>query len=323
AAAPPPVPAAAPPPVPAAAPPPPPVAEASLPHASAPPPVPAAAPHAPPVAAPPPPPKAAKKAKQSKQAQAERQEKKFKKAWYEEFFDDDFLRTLPFMTRASCIKEAGYISKRLELGPGQRVLDIGCGYGRHAIELAASKLQVTGIDISLPLLIKAAELTRGEGVEVDFLHQDMREMTFTEEFDGAYCVMTSFGYFDDEANEEVIHRVFKALKPGARFLMEVINRDFVLGDLPSRVWWEGDECIVMDEVEFNFHTSRIISKRSVAFGDGHSIKHDLSIRAYSLHELSSLLLGVGFEVSSVTGSVSTPDRFFGQYSPYLIIVAKK
>ena len=254
---------------------------------------------------PPPPPSVSREAPRSK--------KKFRKAWYEE----------PFMTRTVCVKEAAFIMSRLELGPGNRVLDIGCGYGRHAIELAASKISVTGIDTSLPLMIKAAELSRDQGVEVDFMHQDMREMTFDSEFDGAYCMMTSFGYFDDEANQDVIRRVFCALKPGGRFLLEVINRDFVLGDLPSRVWWEGGECVVMDEVEFNFLTSRIVSKRSVVFADGRSVNHDLSIRAYCLHELGRLLSEQGFKVSSVTGSMSTQDRFFGQYSPYLIILAQK
>ncbi len=202
--------------------------------ATSPPPVPPASAEAGPeaaAAAPPPVPK-----------QKTKKKKKFRKPWYEEFFDDDYLRTLPYMTEAVTAKEAAYLAERLQLPEKARILDVGCGYGRHAIELARSGHEVTGLDTSLPLLIKAAEITREAGVEVNFMHQDMREMTFTDEFDGAYCVMTSFGYFDDDTNYDVLQRVYRAIRPGGRFFLEVINRDFILHDLPSRVWWEGDDC---------------------------------------------------------------------------------
>ena len=273
-----------------------------------------AAARAPAHAAPPPaPPKEKRKSKK----------KRFKKPWFEDFFDDDYLRTLPFMTPASSAKEAEYIRDNLALPPESRVLDVGCGYGRLAVEFAKAGYNVTGLDTSLPLLIKAAEATRETGVEVDFMHQDVREMPFDSEFDGVFCVLTSFGYFDDETNGEVIRGIFKALKPGGKFFLEVINRDYILSDLPSRIWWEGDECVVMDEVEFNFLTSRIESKRSVVFADGRSVNRDLSIRAYCLHELGRLLHGSGFKVVSVTGNIHTQNRFFGPHSPYLIILSQK
>jgi ubiquinone/menaquinone biosynthesis C-methylase UbiE len=62
---------------------------------------------------------------------------------------------------------------------------------------------VTGLDLSLPLLIRAADAARRIGVAVNFVHGDMREMSFDAEFDGAYCVFTSFGYFDDDTNRNV------------------------------------------------------------------------------------------------------------------------
>jgi len=301
----------------AAAVPPPPPAEAQAKEAAKPPPPPEASVKAEGVAEQPPPPPA--EAREGKK----KRKKRFKKPWFEEFFDDDYLRTLPYMTDAMTAKESKFIEEHLSLQPKQTVLDIGCGYGRHAIQLAKQGYEVTGIDTSLPLLIKAAEFTREVGTEVNFMHQDMREMTFEDEFDGAYCVMTSFGYFDDDSNRDVLQRIFRAVRPGGRFLLEAINRDFILRDLPSRVWWEGDDCVVMDEVEFNFLSSRVVSKRSVVFSDGRSINHDLSIRAYCLHELGRLLHSCGFKVRSITGNHSTESRFFGTDSPYLIILSEK
>jgi len=289
--------------------------------AAGPPAVPAPAAPAAPAAPPAPPTPAAAAAAVA--ATKKKRPKKFKKPWFEEFFDDDYLRTIPFMTPSYTVKEMQYIRSHLDLPAGAKLLDVGCGYGRLAIEFARVGYEVTGLDTSLPLMFKAAEASTDAGVEVNFMHQDMREMSFDNEFDAVYCVMTSFGYFDDETNRDVVGRMFRALKPGGKLFIEVINRDFILNDLPSRVWWEGDDCVVMDEVEFNFLTSRIVSKRSVVFSDGRSVNHDLSIRAYCLHELGRLLHNAGFRVSSVTGNINTDNRFFGQHSPYLIVLSEK
>ena len=98
----------------------------------------------------------------------------------------------------------------------------------------------------------------------------MRELPFDRKFDGAYCMLTSFGYFDEDANLKVAEGVARALKPGGRFLLDIVNRDYVVSDLPTRIWWEGVGCVVLEEVDFNFHTSRIVTRRSVVFEDGRS-----------------------------------------------------
>src|SRR6185312_15567104 len=76
-------------------------------------------------------------------------------------------------------------------------------------------------------------------LSVNFVHADMREMAFEKQFDGAYSMLTSFGYFDEETNLRVAERIGRALKPGGRFLLDILNRDYVVADLPVRVWWEG------------------------------------------------------------------------------------
>jgi SAM-dependent methyltransferase len=115
---------------------------------------------------------------------------------------------------------------------------------------------VTGLDLSLPLLIRAADESQRRALSVNFVHADMREMAFDSQFDGAYCVLSSFGYFDEETNLKVATSICRALKPGGRFLLDTLNRDYIVSDLPTRVWWEGDGCVVLEEVDFNFHTSR-------------------------------------------------------------------
>ena len=151
----------------------------------------------------------------------------------------------------------------------------------------------------------------------------MREIDFESQFDGAYCLFSTFGYFDDDTNKKTIGNIARALKPGGRVIFEVLNRDYIIADLPTRVWWEGDGCVVLEEVEFNYFSSRIQSNRSVVFDDGRQVEQEISVRAYSLHELGKLLHTVGFRVLEVSGSVHTRGRFFGNESRHIIVVAEK
>ena len=245
------------------------------------------------------------------------------KPWYEEVFDEDYLRTLPFMTAEQTLREVDFIESSLAVSKGAQVLDIGCGYGRHAIELVQRGLTVTGLDLSLPLLIRAADEAQRRALSVNFVHSDMRGLAFDREFDGAYCMLSTFGYFDEESNLKVAEGIARALKPGGRFLLDVVNRDYIVGDLPARIWWEGEGCVVLEEVEFNFNTSRILTHRSVVFEDGRQLDHEISVRAYSLHELGKLFRQTGFRVIDVAGSIYTPSRFFGAASRNLIILAER
>jgi SAM-dependent methyltransferase len=245
------------------------------------------------------------------------------KPWFEEVFDEDYLRTLPFMRADQTLREVEFISSALTAAPGAEILDVGCGYGRHAIELVQRGYNVTGLDLSLPLLIRAADEAQRRSLSVNFVHADMREMAFEKQFDGAYSMLTSFGYFDEESNLRVAERIGRALKPGKRFLLDIINRDYVVADLPVRVWWEGTGCVVLEEVDFNFHTSRINTHRSIVFEDGRQLEQELSVRAYSLHEIGRLLRQAGFRVIDVSGGLATRGDFFGSASRNLLIVAEK
>ena len=249
--------------------------------------------------------------------------KKRLKPWFEEVFDENYLRTLPFMTAQQTLRETAFVKEVLSPPAEGEVLDIACGYGRHAIELSQRGFRVTGLDLSLPLLIRAADEAQRRALSVNFVHADMREMAYDSQFDAAYCVLTSFGYFDEETNLRVATSICRALKPGGRFLVDTINRDYIVSDLPSRVWWEGDGCVVLEEVDFDFHTSRVLIRRSIVFGDGRQVENEISIRAYSLHELGRVLRRAGFQVLEVSGSLENKEPFLGAASRHVVLVCER
>jgi ubiquinone/menaquinone biosynthesis C-methylase UbiE len=252
-----------------------------------------------------------------------RPKKRRLRAWFEEIFDEDYLRTLPFLTAHTTQREAAYLIEALGLRPGQQVLDLGCGYGRHAMELAARGINVLALDLSLALLVRGMDEAGRRGLNINFVHGDMRELAYDAQFDGAYCIFSTFGFFDDDTNKRVAQGLARSLKPGGRLVLEILNRDYIIADLPTRVWWEGDSCVVLEEVDFNYFNSRILSQRQIVFEDGRQVEQEISIRAYSLHEVGKLLHGAGFRVLQVSGGMSARGRFFGKDSRQIIVVAEK
>ncbi len=249
--------------------------------------------------------------------------KKRVKPWWEELFNDDYLRTVGTIKDAEIAAEATFIEESLGVARGATVLDLACGTGRHAIELAKRGYQVIGFDLSLAMLARASDEAQERNQKLNFVQGDMREMTFEDAFDGVYCWQTSFGFFEEEKNAAVVGKVHKALKKGGQFLLDVLNRDQIARNTPSLVWFEGDGCICMDEVHLDFITSRLRVKRTMMMDDGRSKEIEYSIRVYSLHELGKLLNDAGFRVAEVTGRIQTPGVFFGGESPSIIILAEK
>jgi SAM-dependent methyltransferase len=257
------------------------------------------------------------------EALSQRPRKKRLKPWFEEAFDEDYLRTLPFLTPEQTLREVEFLKDSFRLPRDAELLDVGCGYGRHAIELGQGGYRVTGIDLSLPLLIRAADEAQRRSLSVNFVHADMREMAFDAQFDGAYSFLTSFGYFDEETNLKVAASVQRALRPGGKFLLDTMNRDYIVADLPTRVWWEGEGCVVLEEVDFNYQTSRLMVRRSVVFQDGRQVEHEMSIRVYSLHELGKLLRQAGFRILEVSGGIATRGNFFGAASRSVMVLCER
>ncbi len=247
---------------------------------------------------------------------------KKKGSWWEDFFNDDYLRTVPSPNPKQVRRQCDFIEQRLGLVPGATLLDVGCGLGLHAVELTRRGFVVVGLDLSLPMLSRAADEAQDNGFKINFLHADMREMSFESAFDAVLSWGTTFGYFEDEVNRTVLDRMHRALKPGGLMLLDVVNRDYVVRSQPNNVWFEGDGCVVMEETQCNYITSRLHVKRTVMLDDGRQRESAYSVRLYSLHELGQML-HQKFRVVEVSGRESTPAVYFGADSPRTIVVAER
>jgi len=243
--------------------------------------------------------------------------------WYEHFFGEAYLRTVRAATPREVGVECDFIERALRVPVGCRVLDVGCGLGVQTVELASRGYHLVGLDISRTMISRARDEAEDRGLHIDFLRGDMREMVFEEPFDALLCWGTTFGYFDEDDNERTIRRFHRALKPNGVLLLDVVNRDFMIGSQPNQVWFEVDGAVCMEETDFDYEKSRLRVKRRVASHSGQQNDRLYSIRLYALHEMCSLLERNGFRVDAISGREATLGVFFGVHSPKMIIRAER
>lgn len=243
--------------------------------------------------------------------------------WYERFFGEAYLRTVRTATPKEVALECDFIERAVRVPVGARVLDAGCGLGAQTVELAARGYHMVGLDISSTMVSRARDEAVDRGLQIDFVQGDMRDIAFEEPFDALLCWGTTFGYFTEEENEEAVRQFHQALKPNGTLLLDVVNRDFLIGSQPNQVWFEVDGAVCMEETDFDYESSRLRVKRRVASHSGQQNDRHYSVRLYALHEIRALLERNGFRVDEISGREATLGIFFGVHSPKMIIRAER
>lgn len=238
-------------------------------------------------------------------------------AWWEDYFDEDFIRIYqPLLPPEAAVAEAESVAGILELSEGARLLDLGCGWGRHAVELAALGFRVTGVDLSEVLLRAARSESAARGLEVAWVGGDVRELPYHQEFEAVVSLFSSMGYFPSEADDlRVLEGVQRALAPGGRLLVETMHRDLIARQYAERDWWRGpDGEPVFVEREFDAVTG--ISREWLRWGE---VEKYHEIRVRSAPEWQVLLERAGFVVEEWWGGWDLEP--FTHESERLIIVA--
>jgi SAM-dependent methyltransferase len=225
--------------------------------------------------------------------------------WYDEFFGDDWLAIArsvedPERTR----RQVDFLVERLGLAPGARVLDLACGHGRHAVELASRGVRVTGLDLSEPSLALARERAAARGVELELVQGDMRELPWRDEFDAVVNLWTAFGYFAEEADDaRVLAAVRTALHPGGSFLLDTLNLFSLARGFQEHGWQElEDGRIMLEDRSYDHLTGRSSATWTLIGADGSRRPYSHSLRVYTLPELDRLLDQAGLDIVETWGS---------------------
>jgi len=152
------------------------------------------------------------------------------KQWYEELFENYGRKYDNENFAQGTIKECDFIEQEIGYNQSLKILDLGCGTGRHSIELAKRGYSLTGIDLSKSLLERAFEKANEQNVKIDFIQADARELNFSEEFDivimlceGAFPLMET-----DEMNFQILKNASNALKSKGKIIFTTLNGLFPL-----------------------------------------------------------------------------------------------
>ena len=236
--------------------------------------------------------------------------------WYKTFFGEDYLHLYePVLTSDRTQRDVEGIVNLLALPQGSSILDLCCGHGRHAIPLAQQGYKVTGQDLSEVFLREAEKEALAKGVHVDWLHGDMRNIPFEDEFDAVINIFTSFGYLENQdEDQQVLQQVCKALKPGGLFLLEILHREGLMRRFsPHMIEHYPEGLIVLEERSFDLLTSRNEVKITMIDLEGGRKEYKYSHRVYTLTELVQMLAVAGLQVKAYfgawDGSALTIDNF--------------
>jgi len=199
--------------------------------------------------------------------------------WYKEFFEEMGIEYEDYPFTQNTENEVNWMVREYLTNPEMKILDVGCGTGRHAINLATKGYKnITGIDLSPGMIRAAREAAKEKNVSIDFRVCDARELPFENEFDAALCLCEgAFGLLENDAeNYKILRAVHKALKKHGIFILTTLN--------------------LFRDAEFDPMTCRVSMEMEITRKDGQRKVINCSDRSYSFPELKWVLEQLGFEV---------------------------
>jgi SAM-dependent methyltransferase len=242
--------------------------------------------------------------------------------WYEQFFGREWLQVAIDDSERTA-REVAFIEEHLRLEPGSAVLDLACGHGRHAIELARRGYRVTGYDLSEPSLDRARQEAAEAGADVEWVRGDMRRLAYDARFDAAVNLFNSFAYFDEEADDRrVVAGIARALRPGGAFLLETINPTGLLSRFRAQNWEMLDDgTLLAEERGYDVRRGRSWALWVFVRPDGERSELRHSIRLYTYPELAGLLRAEGLEPEAEWGGYDGSELTYESFR--LVVLARK
>ena len=229
-----------------------------------------------------------------------------KRQWYEILFENYGEKYDQESFTQGTQGECDFIEKELNFDKNLKILDVGCGTGRHAIELTKRGYTVTGIDLSESQLEKARKKAKEQGLTIRFQQMDARTLTFEHEFDVA--IMLCEGGFPlmetDEMNFKILQSVTRSLKETAKFIFTTLNGLFPLyhsvEEFGKSLHEEGNATYRSNT--FDLMTFRDHNITELEDDDGNKKTIEANERYYVPSEITWLLISLGYRKTDIHGA---------------------
>ena len=242
--------------------------------------------------------------------------------WYEDFFTGINCELWENAVQAEWTsKEVDFLVQQMNVEKDATLLDIPCGFGRHAIELAKRGFALTGVDISTRFVKNLNEKVKAENLNIQVIKADVLELKLKQQFLGAICMGNSFGYFDFDKMKVFVETVAAALTKGARFIINsgMIAESILPNFAPNKLFTVGDISMAVQNT-YNAANSYMVSELTYT-KNGASEQHAFKHYVFTLSEITRLLALYGLRV---VGTYNSPEGLaYKLGDPQIYIVAEK
>ncbi|MCD6327682.1 class I SAM-dependent methyltransferase [bacterium] len=229
----------------------------------------------------------------------------------------------PELTR----REVNFVFRFLHPAEGKRLLDSGCGFGRHSLLLSEAGISVVGIDVAHSLLRIGSRRAKARGLPVGFSRSDAANMPFMDEsFD---CVISmaegGIGYQDDDpSNERILAEIARVLRPCGKFIIETINAGWAEKHCPRTKFQLDSSAAACYHFSYNRSISRLTTRvwsflpRRLRF-----FRSAGSVRLYAIDEMTAILNRLGLDIWNSYGSTTEAEPFSSKSFRMVLLGAKR
>ena len=220
------------------------------------------------------------------------------------------------------LAEVDFIINDGKLLPGNSVLDIMCGYGRHSLEFARRGLKVTAVDNLPDYINEIKEKAANENLQVESICTDVLDMQIDKHYDAALCMGNSLQFFNEENTLRLLSNISDHLKPtGKLFINTWSIAEIAMKNFRDKSWNRFGELLFLTDSKLLFHPTRIeISSIIIADSGDREEKTGIDF-IYSISELETMLNKTGFELKEIYSIPGKKQFTVGE--PRAYIVAEK
>lgn len=236
-------------------------------------------------------------------------------SWFEDAFRADYRRVYPHRDLEAARPEVAWL---VEHGVQGKTLDLCCGFGRHTLLLAASGLDVVGLDLSRDLLLQSRTLPDSERFLAGrLLRADVRELPFrARSFDSLVNLFSSFGYFGDLGDAGVVREISRIVRPGGLVVMDLMNPAYIRAGLRAESSSEGEDFLLRERRSLVENGKRVVKDVELRTNDEVRRWRE-DVRLYELPEFRALAQGVGLTVLDVHGGFDSSE--YAEGSPRMLV----
>ncbi len=208
-----------------------------------------------------------------------------------------------------------------EVSPPAAVLDLCCGPGRFALPLAEAGFRVTAVDRTKIYLDELSSEANTRKLDIEVILSDMRDFVRPGAFDFVLNAFTSFGYFEQEADDrKVLENICRSLKPGGHLVMDLIGKEVIARVFRQRDWRDVDGIILLEERQ-PINAWSTMRNYWTVLQEGKRRDFEFDLRLYSARELTSLIKNVGFTWAEAYTSLKKDP--YDNKATRLVILARK